>query len=290
MSKGGGKQRGQWHSGCNPADVGVQKLQAKYEALKAYIKELSSVAVAFSGGVDSTFLLRTAHDVLGDKAVAVTVSSCFFPEKEMEEAKSFCEREGILQRVYAFDGLSVKGFRQNPKNRCYLCKRELFGKILHIAEEQGLAHVAEGSNMDDMGDYRPGRQAIEELSVKSPLMHAGLWKSEIRALSREMGLSTWNKPSFACLASRFPYGEEISEDKLTMVEKAERFLMDRGFRQFRVRIHGNMARIEILPEEFGLLMEKEVREEAVKRLKEYGFSYVTMDLQGYRTGSMNEVL
>jgi uncharacterized protein len=186
--------------------------------------------------------------------------------------------------------LNIEGFRNNPKNRCYLCKHELFEKILKIAEENNISAVAEGSNMDDNGDYRPGLVAVKELGIKSPLRAAGLYKDEIRALSRELGLNTWNKQSFACLSSRFVYGETISEEKLNMVDRAEQLLLDIGFHQVRVRIHGNMARIELEPAEFSKIMENDIREKVYRELKSYGFTYVTLDLQGYRTGSMNETL
>ncbi len=265
-------------------------LEQKYERLKEYIKSLGSVVIAFSGGVDSTFLLRTAHDVLGDKAMAVTASSCSFPERELNEAREFCRANGIAHEVCKSEELDIDGFRQNPPNRCYLCKRELFEKIIDIAAEKGFENVAEGSNMDDMGDYRPGLQAIAELEVKSPLRFAGLYKEEIRQLSRQLGLPTWNKPSFACLASRFVYGETISEEKLGMVERAEQLMIDLGFRQVRVRMHDNIARIEVLPDEIERAVQQEIREKINEEFKKYGFSYVTLDLAGYRTGSMNETL
>ena len=266
----------------------VELLREKYQKLLDYLKGLSSVAVAFSGGVDSTFLLKAAREALGEGAIAVTVSSRLFPERESEEARAFCEKERIRQIVIPFDALSLACFRENPRNRCYFCKREIFGKIKSVADEHQLNAVAEGSNMDDNHDYRPGMRAVSELGVKSPLRYAELWKSEIRQLSEAMGLSTWQKPSFACLASRFPYGDEISEEKLLMVERAEQYLMETGFRQFRVRIHGRMARIELLPDEFEKLMEEKARRTLTEKFKEYGFLYVTLDLQGYRTGSMNE--
>lgn len=265
-------------------------IHEKLANLQEYIRELGSLVVAFSGGVDSTFLVKVAHDVLGDSMMAVTATSPSFPERERKEADAFCEREGIRHEDILHDELSIPGFSENPTNRCYLCKHGLFETLKQTAADNGFAYVAEGSNMDDLGDYRPGLMAIAELDIKSPLRHAELTKQDIRDLSREMGLPTWDKPSFACLASRFVYGENITADKLTMVGRAEQLLIDLGFRQMRVRIHGNIARIEILPEDFGRIMKPEIREEIVRKFKEYGFSYVTLDLQGYRTGSMNETL
>ena len=268
----------------------MDELQAKKQKLEEYLKELGSIAVAFSSGVDSTFLLKVAKDVLYDKVIAVTARSHSFPKRELDEATAFCEKEGIRQFVIDSEELSIEGFSSNPKNRCYLCKHELFTKIKDVAAENGIEYVAEGSNIDDNGDYRPGLKAVEELGIKSPLRYAGLTKADIRELSKEMGLPTWDKPSFACLASRFVYGETIDEKKLGMVDRAEQLLLDLGFKQVRVRIHGNIARIEVMPEEIAKLTEENVRNEVYKTLKDIGFDYVTMDLAGYRTGSMNETL
>ena len=262
----------------------------KQDRLVEYLKELGSVAVAFSGGVDSTYLLKVAHDTLGDKVIAVTARSCSFPERELKEATDFCKKEGIRHYVCESEELDIEGFSYNPKNRCYICKHELFEKIIGITKENDIRYVAEGSNMDDNGDYRPGLQAVAELGVTSPLRHSQLYKEDIRILSRELGLPTWDKQSFACLSSRFVYGEEITREKLGMVDKAEQLLLDLGFHQVRVRIHGMIARIEVMPDEFEELIRKENRERIVKEFKTYGFTYVTMDLSGYRTGSMNETL
>ena len=263
-------------------------MNAKYNALKEYIKSLGSVAVAFSGGVDSTFLLKTAHDVLGDNCVALTARSVLFPERELAEAEEFCAAERIKQIVVDLDALKIDGLAQNPENRCYLCKTEIFKKMRETADKLGIENIAEGSNLDDDGDYRPGHIAVAEQNIKSPLRHARLNKGEIRALSRELGLKTWDKPSYACLASRFVYGETITVEKLGMVDAAEQFLRDLGFAQLRVRIHGKMARIEVMPEDFAKIIS--VSEEVHNALKALGFTYVSLDLGGYRTGSMNETL
>lgn len=265
-------------------------LEDKLQDLRSYLKSLGSVAIAFSSGVDSTFLLKVAHEVLGDKAIAITAQSHSFPRREREEAREFCEKEGIRQVICHCDELQIEGFSQNPPNRCYICKKALFQQICDLAKENQIAYVAEGSNMDDMGDYRPGLMAVTELGIKSPLREAKLTKAEIRAYSKQMGLLTWDKPSFACLSSRFAYGETITKEKLKMVEKAEELLLGYGFEQMRVRIHGLLARIEVLPEELPKLMEEQTRQEIYTKLKEYGFSYITVDLMGYRMGSMNEML
>lgn len=265
-------------------------INEKFEKLKNYLSSLESVVVAFSSGVDSTFLLKTAHDVLGDKVIAVTAESCSFPKRELNEAKLFCQKEGIKHIVVESEELEIDGFCKNPVNRCYLCKKELFEKITEIAKENNIKNIVEGSNIDDNGDYRPGLQAVSELNIKSPLRYAELNKNEIRELSKKLELNTWDKQSFACLSSRFVYGEEITKEKLSMVDKEEQLLLDLGFHQLRVRIHGTIARIEVLPDEFPKLIEEKNRLKIVTEFEKYGFTYISMDLKGYRTGSMNETL
>lgn len=265
-------------------------LHEKKQRLERYLKELGSVIVAYSSGVDSTFLLKVAHDTLGEKAIAATARSCSFPARELTEASAFCETHGIEQIIIDFDQLSVEGVKENPKNRCYLCKKALFSKLCQAAKERGVPYIVEGSNMDDNGDYRPGMLAVRELGIKSPLQKAQLTKADIRMLSREMGLLTWDKPSYACLATRFVYGETITEEKLSMVDKAEQKLIDLGFRQMRVRIHGMLARIEVERGELERLLQPQIAEPLTQYLHELGFLYVTLDLDGYRMGSMNQTL
>ena len=265
-----------------------EEIREKLENLRASIARSGPLAVAFSSGVDSTLLLKVAADVLGGGVIAVTARSRSFPERESREAAQFCTELGVKQIFTDVDQLSIEGFRENPPDRCYICKKELFGTMMAAAAEQGFSKVAEGSNMDDLGDYRPGLRAISELGVLSPLREAGLYKAEIREISRELGLPTWKKQSFACLATRFMYGEHITDEKLERVDRAEQLLMDLGFGQLRVRIHGEdgkLARIEIMPEEFEKLLA--CREEIVREFKKFGFEYTAMELAGYRMGSMN---
>lgn len=265
-------------------------LARKYQALQQQLKQLGSLAVAFSGGVDSTLLLKVAHDVLGDKAAGLTVSSVFVPDADLIEAQAFCQAHGIDQVLVESDVLSVDGVADNPPDRCYLCKRALFTELKAQAAVRGFSHVADGGNLDDLDDYRPGRRAIEELGVLSPLAKAGFTKQDIRDLSRELGLSTWDKPSAACLASRIPYGTAITPEVLARVDKSEALLRSLGFVQCRVRVHGPVARIEVPPEQIAQLAAPRIANLIDRELRALGFSYVAVDLSGYRTGSLNEQL
>lgn len=264
-------------------------LQNKYLELKNYLSSLNSVAVAYSSGVDSTFLLKTAVDTLHrDNVLALTAKSHSFPKRELDESIQFCKSENIRQIVFESEELSIDGFSNNPPDRCYICKKELFSKIKSIARENNINAVIEGSNADDINDYRPGMRAVAELEILSPLKKVGLTKNEIKALSKQLGLKTWNKQSFACLSSRFVYGEKITVQKLDMIDKSEQLLLDLRFKQVRVRIHNDVARIEVLPNEIERVIQ--FKDTIYSKFKEYGFRYVTLDLGGYRTGSMNDSL
>jgi pyridinium-3,5-biscarboxylic acid mononucleotide sulfurtransferase len=266
------------------------ELQQKFERLKEILKDAGSGAVAFSGGVDSTFLLKVAHDVLGDKVVAVTARSSTYPEREYNEAKKYVAEFGAKHITIISEELEIEGFSKNPVNRCYFCKTELFSKVRVEANKFGFEHVFDGSNFDDIGDFRPGMKAAKEQGVISPLKLAELTKADIRELSKMLNIPTWNKPSFACLSSRFPYGKEITIEKLSMVDRAEQFLMDMGFKQLRVRHHDDIARIEVAPEDRAKFFDLEIMDKVGQEFKTIGFKYVTLDIIGYRTGSMNEVL
>jgi uncharacterized protein len=265
------------------------ELQAKRDRLVAILREMGGCVIGFSGGVDSTFLFAVAAGELGPRALAVTATSETYPERELREAKELAERIGGRHRLIASEELDIPGFAENPKDRCYHCKKELFTKLRAVAEEEGLPHVLDGSNVDDRGDYRPGRRALRELDVRSPLEEAGLSKAEIRELSRALDLPTWDKPAFACLSSRFPYGTRITREKVSQVGRAEESLRELGLRVLRVRHHGEVARLELGPDEFARAV-GDLRDEVVRRVKEAGYTYVALDLQGYRTGAMNEAL
>lgn len=265
-------------------------LEAKYQALCDYIAGLGSLAVGFSGGVDSTFLLTVARDVLGDRVLAITTTDAGLPQRELKEAEDYCREKGIRHITCQVDPMKEENYRLNGPDRCYYCKREVFREIGRIAKENGIEYTAEGSNMDDLGDYRPGLRAAEELGVTCPLREAGLHKEEIRQLSKILDLPTWSKPAYACLATRLVYGEEITPDKLKRVEEAEQVLIDLGFIQERVRMHGDIARIEVPAEDIERLASRPVREKVNESLRRIGFRFVTLDLAGYRMGSMNETI
>jgi len=265
-------------------------LHEKLVFLEQYLKNTGSLAVAFSGGVDSAFLMAAAHRALGEQAVAVTACCAAFPKRETKGARELAKAEGIRHILFDFSAFEVEGFAQNPPDRCYYCKTAILRAIREIADREGLCQVAEGSNVDDEGDYRPGMRAIREQKILSPLKEAGLTKAEIRQLSREWGLPTWEKQSAACLASRFAYGEPITEEGLAMVEQAEDYLKDQGFGQLRVRVHGRLARIELTEKDFARAAEPELRGDLTEAFHKLGFTYVTLDLNGYRMGSMNEAL
>ena len=260
----------------------------RFKRLQTIIGQMGSVLVAFSAGVDSTFLLRVAHDILGDRVLAVTALSPTYSLSEARDAQRLVEQMGVGHELIQSNEFQDKSFVRNDPRRCYYCKRSLFTSLVQLARERGLKQVVEGSNRDDLDDYRPGFQAIRELGVRSPLQEAGLTKQEIRHLSRQMGLDTWSKPAMACLASRIPYGMPLQEEDLRMVEKAEEVLGQVGCVQSRVRHHGQLARIEVEEGDMGRVLAHRVRISTA--LRDLGYVYVALDLEGYRTGSMNEVL
>lgn len=266
------------------------RLEEKYGQLRDRIASAGRAAIAFSGGVDSVFLLYAAREALGDQVLALTASLHAVPKKELQEAEQFCRKYGIRHRIEQVDEFRIDGFSDNPPDRCYLCKKTLFSRMLELAVEEGCTVLMEGSNLDDQGDYRPGLKALRELGIQSPLKETGFTKAEIREMSRRLELPSWNKPSMACLASRFAYGERITPEKMKMVEAAEACLEALGYVQRRVRVHGNLARIELLPEELPGFMAGGCYRDVSEKLGELGFDYVTLDLGGFRSGSMNKGL
>jgi uncharacterized protein len=265
-------------------------IQQKKEMLIKGLKELDSLLIAYSGGVDSTFLLAVAHSVLGDHVTAVTAASPTYPAKEQKEAAEFVKRNGIKHIIFHTDEVSLPEFSSNTPDRCYYCKKLLSQDLRKIAEEMGIGHIALAVNTDDLKDYRPGIKAAGEMGLINPLVDAQLTKEDIRILSKEMGLSTWDKPAMACLASRIPYGEKVTAEKLKMIEQAEDFLIEKGFRQCRVRHHGSVARIEVKNSEITKITENELRTEIIEKFKQIGFLHISLDLEGYTTGSLNRIL
>lgn len=260
----------------------------KYLNLINYLQGLNKVVLAFSGGVDSTFLLKAAKDALGENVKAITIRSPYIPKWEIAEAQELVKEIGVTHQI--IEAPIIDEIQNNPENRCYLCKTAIFKTIKSVAHEQGYHYVIDGSNFDDTGDYRPGLKALGELNIKSPLLECQLTKQEIRSLSKELGLNTWSKPAYACLLTRIPYGQELKAEDFEKIENAEKYMMDRGFRAVRVRCHGNLARIEVAKDDRKKLFDENLLEEISRKLKEFGFKYVSLDLEGYRVGSFNETM
>lgn len=268
----------------------VTALSTKLESLESILLDMGSVLVAYSGGADSTFLLKVALNVLGDKVLAVTGTSETYTPRELEDAKQNAELLGAKQVIIGTCELEDENFAANPPERCFFCKSELFSKLVALAKQHDLNYVADGSNYEDLNDFRPGMKAAAKFGVRSPLKEAKLMKEDIRQLSREMNLPTWDKPPQPCLSTRFPYGTTITKEKLTTVELAEQFLAELGLKQFRVRVHDDIARIEVPREDMPLFIDDDVSKRIVDRFKTLGYTYITLDIQGYRMGSMNEPL
>lgn len=262
----------------------------KKERLVSMLKDMPSLLIAFSGGTDSAFLLAVAHEALNDRVMAATADSITFPSREREEAVEFAGRLGVEHVVFKSDESAIPEFVANRADRCYFCKKSLSTELIRIASDRGIKNIAYAANVDDLGDYRPGMDAAKEMGIISPLIETGLGKEEIRFLSKEMGLPTWDKPAMACLASRVPYGTQITIEKLKVIEDAEEFLFKLGLKQLRVRHHGPVARIEAGENDFGRFFEEEVRKSVVKRFKELGFKHIALDLEGFVSGSMNRTL